>query len=170
MVNEALDTVSKGLLQRLEDLGNKRTSGNYSNYSAAEVGQNPTKNPGNLIGLLSLFNGISTFVGYLMPKPFFEKSSSGNIQPKAGRIRGFILFPRVFARTWKFEEAYSHSHSSEKPPANTDVKNSQEVIIIIIIIMSRREWIIRNRIITSLFGERYEIIILIISECCKLKL
>ena len=74
IVNEALDTVTKGLLQRLEDLGNKRTSGNYSNYSTAEVGQNPTKNPGNLIGLLSLFNGISTFVGYLMPKPFFYSS------------------------------------------------------------------------------------------------
>ena len=30
-------------------------------------------------GLVSLFNGISTFVGYLMPKPFFEKNSSGTI-------------------------------------------------------------------------------------------
>ena len=28
--------------------------------------------------LVSLFNGISTFVGYLMPKPPFEKNSSGN--------------------------------------------------------------------------------------------
>ena len=26
---------------------------------------------GNLFGLIALFNGISTFVGYLMPKPFF---------------------------------------------------------------------------------------------------
>ena len=24
----------------------------------------------NMVGLVSLFNGISTFVGYLMPKPF----------------------------------------------------------------------------------------------------
>ena len=30
-------------------------------------------------GLVSLFNGISTFVGYLMPKPFFRKNSSGTI-------------------------------------------------------------------------------------------
>ena len=30
-------------------------------------------------GLVSLFNGISTFVGYLMPKPFSEKNSSGTI-------------------------------------------------------------------------------------------
>ena len=29
--------------------------------------------------LASLFNGISTFVGYLMPKPFFEKDSSDNL-------------------------------------------------------------------------------------------
>ena len=49
-------------------------------------------------GLVSLFNGISTFAGYLMPKPFSEKNSSGTILPIAGRIRGFISFPRVFAR------------------------------------------------------------------------
>ena len=30
-------------------------------------------------GLVSLFNGISTFVGYLMPKLFSEKISSGTI-------------------------------------------------------------------------------------------
>ena len=30
-------------------------------------------------GLVSLFNGISTFVGYLMPKLFFQKNSSGTI-------------------------------------------------------------------------------------------
>ena len=29
--------------------------------------------------LFPLFNGISTFVGYLMPKPSFEKNSSGTI-------------------------------------------------------------------------------------------
>ena len=28
---------------------------------------------------VSLFNGISTFVGYLMPKPFSLKNSSGTI-------------------------------------------------------------------------------------------
>ena len=51
-------------------------------------------------GLVSLFNGISTFEGYLMPKPFSEKNSSSTIQPIAGSIRGFIPFPRVFARKW----------------------------------------------------------------------
>ena len=30
-------------------------------------------------GLVSLFNDISTFVGYLMPKPSFQKNSSGTI-------------------------------------------------------------------------------------------
>ena len=30
-------------------------------------------------GFVSLFNGISTFVGHLMPKPFSWKSSSGII-------------------------------------------------------------------------------------------
>ena len=30
-------------------------------------------------GSVSLFNGISTFVGYLMPKPFSKKNSWGTI-------------------------------------------------------------------------------------------
>ena len=29
--------------------------------------------------LVSLFNGISTFVGYLMPKPFSKKNSNDTI-------------------------------------------------------------------------------------------
>ena len=33
----------------------------------------------NRFGLVSLFNGKSTFVGYLMPKPSFLKNSSGTI-------------------------------------------------------------------------------------------
>ena len=31
------------------------------------------------LGLVSLFNGISTFVGYLMPKLFSSKNSGGTI-------------------------------------------------------------------------------------------
>ena len=34
--------------------------------------------------LVSLFNGISIFVGYLMPKPCFQKNSCGAIQPIVG--------------------------------------------------------------------------------------
>ena len=49
---------------------------------------------------LSLFNGVSTFVGYLMPKLFSLKNSSHTIYPIAGRLRGFIPFPRVFGRKW----------------------------------------------------------------------
>ena len=52
-----------------------------------------------LVGwLVSLFNVISTFVGYSMPKPSFKKNSNGTIQPIAGRIRGFIPFPKVFVQ------------------------------------------------------------------------
>ena len=40
------------------------------------------------------------FLGYLMRKPFSYKKCSGTIKPIAGRIRGFIPFPRVFARKW----------------------------------------------------------------------
>ena len=45
-----------------------------------------------------LFNGISTFLSYLMPSPLFWKDSSGTIQSIAGNIRSFILFPWVFIR------------------------------------------------------------------------
>ena len=49
-------------------------------------------------GVVSLFNGISTFIGYLMPKPFTLKNSISTIYPIARRIRGIIPFPRVFAQ------------------------------------------------------------------------
>ena len=32
-----------------------------------------------MIGLFSLFNGVSTFVGYLIPNQFSKKNSSGTI-------------------------------------------------------------------------------------------
>ena len=45
-----------------------------------------------------LFNGISTLVGYLMPKSSLWKNCSGIIQSITRRIREFILFPRVLAQ------------------------------------------------------------------------
>ena len=41
----ALGTVTKGLVQRLEGLGNKRTSGDLINYSIVEIDQNTKKSP-----------------------------------------------------------------------------------------------------------------------------
>ena len=35
--------------------------------------------------MLSLFNGISTFVGYFMPKPFLEKTAVMLFNPKIRR-------------------------------------------------------------------------------------
>ena len=47
------------------------------------------------LGLASLFNGISTFVCYLMPKsPLYKKSNSA-IKSLAVEIRGIIPFSRV---------------------------------------------------------------------------
>ena len=43
--------------------------------------------------IASLFNGISTFEGYLMPKLSLSKNSSGTIQPTATDIRESISFP-----------------------------------------------------------------------------
>ena len=45
--------------------------------------------------LVSLFNTISTFVSYLMPKRSLSKNSSDTILPIAGGIKGFILSPMV---------------------------------------------------------------------------
>ena len=46
-------------------------------------------------GLVSLFNGISTFLGYLMPKLFSKKNSSGTIQPiYSWEDKGVHTFPK----------------------------------------------------------------------------
>ena len=56
IVISELGTVTKRLLQRLEDLGNKRTSGDHPNYKIIEIGQNTKKSPGDL-GVSSWCNG-----------------------------------------------------------------------------------------------------------------
>ena len=48
IVISALDTVTKGLIKRLEEPGNKRTRGDHPNYSIIENGQNTEKSPGDL--------------------------------------------------------------------------------------------------------------------------
>ena len=47
--------------------------------------------------LVSLFNGIAYFMGYLMPKQSLEKNSNGTISTITGGIRGLILFERVWS-------------------------------------------------------------------------
>ena len=42
--------------------------------------------------ILAFFNGISTFMGYLMPEPSLEKHSSGTNLPIDGRIKDFHTF------------------------------------------------------------------------------
>ena len=48
------------------------------------------------LGLDSLFNGISAFVGYLMPRPTFLKDSSGTITFISGEggYKGGYCFPK----------------------------------------------------------------------------
>ena len=43
-----LGTVTKGLVVRTGELGNKRTSIDHPDYSIVEVGQNTEKSPGDL--------------------------------------------------------------------------------------------------------------------------
>ena len=47
--------------------------------------------------LVSLFNRISTSMGYLMPKPYLENNSSGAIEAIARRIKEFMPFVRVIS-------------------------------------------------------------------------
>ena len=46
------------------------------------------------IGFLSLFNGISTFSGYLMPNQTFENNSTGSILLIARGDKGVQDFPK----------------------------------------------------------------------------
>ena len=45
-------------------------------------------------GLIYWLNGISTFIGYLIPKPSLEKDSCGAIQRITKNLRDFIRFTR----------------------------------------------------------------------------
>ena len=47
-------------------------------------------------GLVSLFNGMSTFLGYLMPKPFSEKNSSGTILTHIWEDKGVHTFSQGY--------------------------------------------------------------------------
>ena len=51
------------------------------------------------LGLVSLFNVISTSMGYLIPKGS-SVLNSGTIGHIAGVIKGLILFLRVLAWKW----------------------------------------------------------------------
>ena len=48
IVISELGIVTKRLIWGMGDLKNKRTSGDHSNYSIIEIGQNTKKSPGNL--------------------------------------------------------------------------------------------------------------------------
>ena len=50
--------------------------------------------------VVSLFNGMLNFVGYLMPNSSLLKDNSDTIKSIAGGIRGSIPFPKVFPRKW----------------------------------------------------------------------
>ena len=75
------------------------------------------------------FNGISTFVGYLMPKSPFEKNSSGNIYPIA---MGFHSIPKgicpkinVIARL-EFELTYYDSAIYRFNPITTRIRDPSQ--------------------------------------------
>ena len=62
-----------------------------------------------------MFNGLSTFVGYLMPKPSFQKDSNNAILTRSWEDKGVHTFPKgiclkvnVIARL-EFELAYNDS-------------------------------------------------------------
>ena len=79
------------------------------------------------VGLVSLFNGISTFVGYLMPKPFSKKNSSGTILTHSWEDKGVHTFPKgicpkvnIIARL-EYELAYYDSEVHLFNPCTTRI-------------------------------------------------
>ena len=66
-----------------------------------------------VFGLVSLFNGISTLMGYLMPKSSIQKNSSDTIKPIAGEIRGLCIYPTPpHERMW-YKVNFKRSLNSE---------------------------------------------------------
>ena len=45
------------------------------------------------IGMVSLFNGISSLIVYLMPKLSLQKNSNDTVQPIIGEIKRVYSFP-----------------------------------------------------------------------------
>ena len=81
-----------------------------------EIGRQRQRNRSD--GLVSLFNGISTFVGYLMPKPSFQKNSNDVISLLAWRIVEFITFPKGICPEFDW--------SSNSRTTNPQSKNKSE--------------------------------------------
>ena len=54
--------------------------------------------------LVSLFNGISTFVGYSMPKPFPEKNNSGTISGSFSVGTEKIDKQAIWKRIWRRDQ------------------------------------------------------------------
>ena len=48
-----------------------------------------------MFGLVYLFNSVSIFVGYLIPKLFLKKKSRDTIYPIAGGNKGVHTFPKA---------------------------------------------------------------------------
>ena len=78
--------------------------------------------------MVSLFNGISTFLGYLMSNPSSYKKCCGTIYPIAGKIRGFIpskdICPKVniivqleFELTYYNSAVYRFNHYTMRTPS-----------------------------------------------------
>ena len=72
-----------------EPLGNTLTLMPKSGYSTAKI---------CTIGLNFLYCGISTFIGYSMPKLSLQKNSRDTIQTHSWGTRGFMPFPRILVK------------------------------------------------------------------------
>ena len=62
-----------------------------------------------------------------MPKPFSKKNSSGTIQPIAGRIKGFIAFPRVLA--YYNSAVHRFNHYIQRTPQKQQVNRSCLIVM-----------------------------------------
>ena len=69
------------------------SGGGFIPFREIESAHSKPHQQNNWFGLFSLFNGISTFVGDLMPKPSWAKNSSDTIYPIADEDKEVHTFP-----------------------------------------------------------------------------
>ena len=61
-------------------------------------------------GVVSLFNGISTFMGNLMPKPSLQKNRRFYLNQNWGKDKGFMPFSWLLAESERNNAIYYDVH------------------------------------------------------------
>ena len=116
-------------------IGNKKTSGDYPNYSIIEIGQNTEKGPGDNWRLASLklqLKSISLrwycrWCSCYSHQRFSKMSRGLGNKWRLLKLQHCWDQPEYWEKSWRLEETSFHSDSSKRPSAIAVGKNSREV-------------------------------------------